>query len=401
MDDLRGRASERRQLTVLFCDVVDLTGLSERRDPEDLREVLLEFQTICSRCIKDAGGTIVNYIGDGIRAGFGYPLTSENEAESAVRAGLLLLRDIQELSERSMATIQEPLRVRIGVHTGVAIIGKGAQGHVHDATEIVGDTPNIAARLQEIGEPNSLVISGETERLVRGKFPLRPLGMRALKGLSRKIEVFQVVGEAIEEDIAHHRRHHNASPLIGRVAELGQLLQAWELAKAGRGQTVEITGEPGIGKSRLALELIDKTDLPDDSIVALTSLSPASEHTALSYHPLAQANHWLSQGRERRDQFRLSARIPRQNASRRRAAFDDLRAARPADISPADPDRPRCAGASPQDPRHRRATADVARACCRGPDSGRGLSLGRSLHHRGRRAHRWSDRQCANPACDH
>jgi class 3 adenylate cyclase len=221
MGDLRGRASERRQLTVLFCDVVDSTGLSERHDPEDLREVLLEFQTICSRCIKDAGGTIVNYIGDGIRAEFGYPQTSENEAASAVRAGLLLLRGIQELNERSTATFQEPLRVRIGVHTGVAVIGKGALGHVHDATEIVGDTPNIAARLQEIGEPNSLVISGETQRLLRGKFPLRMIGMRALKGLSRKIEVFQVVGEAIEEDIAHRRGHHNASPLIGRVAEFG------------------------------------------------------------------------------------------------------------------------------------------------------------------------------------
>ena len=254
-----------------------------------MREVLLEFQTICSRCIKDAGGTIVNYIGDGIRAGFGYPLTSENEAASAVRAGLQLLQDIQELSERSIATIQEPLRVRIGVHTGVAIIGKGAQGHVHDATEIVGDTPNIAARLQEIGEPNSLVISGETERLVRGKFPLRPLGMHALKGLSRKIEVFQVVGAAIEEDVTHHRRHHNASPLIGRVAELGQLLQAWERAKAGRGQTVEITGEPGIGKSRLALELIDKTDLPDASIVALQA---SAQHQNTPLYPITR---WLKQ----------------------------------------------------------------------------------------------------------
>ena len=289
MDDLRGRASERRQLTVLFCDVVDSTGLSERRDPEDLREVLLEFQTICSRCIKDAGGTVINYIGDGIRAEFGYPLTSENEAASAVRAGLQLLQGIQELSERSMATIQEPLRVRIGVHTGVAIIGKGSQGHVHDATEIIGDTPNIAARLQEIAEPNSLVISGETERLVRGKFPLRPLGMRTLKGLSRKIEAFQVVGAAIEEDITHRRRHHNASPLIGRAAELGQLLQAWELAKAGRGQTVEITGEPGIGKSRLVLELIYKTDLPDDSIVALQA---SAQHENTPLYPIIR---WLKQ----------------------------------------------------------------------------------------------------------
>src|SRR6478672_3318062 len=243
MDDLHDRTTERRQVTVLFCDIVDSTGLSERCDIEDLREILLEFQAISSRCIKNAGGIVINYIGDGIRAEFGYPLASENEAESAVRAGLVLLRDVEQLSERSRATIQESLRVRIGVHTGVAVIGKAALGHVHDATEIVGDTPNIAARLQEIGAPNSLVISGETQRLLRGQFPLRPLGMRALKGLSRKIEVFQVLGEAIEEGITHRKRHHDASPLMGRVAELGQLLKAWELAKSGRGHTVEITGE--------------------------------------------------------------------------------------------------------------------------------------------------------------
>jgi class 3 adenylate cyclase/tetratricopeptide (TPR) repeat protein len=283
MDDLHDRTTERRQVTVLFCDIVDSTGLSERCDIEDLREILLEFQTISSRCIKNAGGNVVNYIGDGIRAEFGYPLASENEAESAVHAGLLLLRGIQELSERSTATIQEPLRVRIGLHTGVAVIGKAGLGHVHDATEIVGDTPNIAARLQEIGEPNSLVISGETKRLLRGKFSLRPLGMRALKGLSRKIEVFLVLGEALEDDAAHRARHRNALPMVNRVAEIGQLLQAWELAKTGRGQTVEIAGEPGIGKSRLALELIDKTGLPDDLILAIQA---SAQHQNTPLYPI-------------------------------------------------------------------------------------------------------------------
>src|SRR3954453_10553615 len=144
MDDPHDRPTERRQLTVLFCDVVDSTGLSERCDIEDLREILLEFQAISTQCISNAGGSVVNYIGDGIRAEFGYPLASENEAESAVRAGLVLLQALHELSERAIAEIQEPLRVRIGVHTGVAVIGKARPGHVHDATEIVGDTPNIA-----------------------------------------------------------------------------------------------------------------------------------------------------------------------------------------------------------------------------------------------------------------
>ncbi|KRR02645.1 hypothetical protein CP49_17240 [Bradyrhizobium valentinum] len=286
MDDLHERTTERRQVTVLFCDVVDSTGLSERCDIEDLREILLEFQAISSQCINASGGVVVNYVGDGIRAEFGYPLASENEAESAVRAGLLLLRGIQGLSERSKAMIQEPLRVRIGLHTGVAVIGKAGPGHVHDATEIVGDTPNIAFRLQEIGEPNSLVISGETKRLLRGKFSLRPLGMHALKGLSRKIDVFLVLGEALEDNMAHRARHRNALPLVNRVAEIGQLLEAWELAKTGRGHTVEITGEPGIGKSRLALELIDKTGLPDDSIIAVQA---SAQHQNTPLYPIVRS----------------------------------------------------------------------------------------------------------------
>lgn len=283
MDDLHDRATERRQVTVLFCDVVDSTGLSERCDIEDLREILLEFQAISSRCIKNAGGIVVNYIGDGIRAEFGYPLASEHEAESAVHAGLLLLRAIQELSERATATIQEPLRVRIGLHTGVAVIGKAGPDHVHDATEIVGETPNIAFRLQEQGEPNSLVISGETKRLLRGKFSLRPLGMRTLKGLSRKIEVFLVLEEVVENGVSHCARHRNALPLVNRVAEIGQLLQAWELAKTARGHTVEITGEPGIGKSRLALELINKTGLSDDLILAVQA---SAQHQNTPLYPI-------------------------------------------------------------------------------------------------------------------
>src|SRR6476660_8126198 len=285
MDDLHDRTTERRQVTVLFCDIVDSTGLSERCDIEDLREILLEFQVISSRCINNAGGIVVNYIGDGIRAEFGYPLASENEAESAVHAGLLLLRGIQELSERSTATIQEPLRVRIGLHTGVAVIGKAALGHVHDATEIVGDTPNIAFRLQEIGAPNSLVISGETQRLLKRKFQLRPLGLHSLKGLSRKVEAFQVLGELMEDHAGHHEYLRDALPLVGRSAEIDQLQQAWALAKTGRGHTVEITGEAGIGKSRLAMELISKAELDNASIVVLQA---SAHHQNTPFYPIVR-----------------------------------------------------------------------------------------------------------------
>src|SRR5262245_9895982 len=281
MDDLRG--SERRQLTVLFCDIVDSTGLSERCDPEDLRDILLEFQAISTRCINDAGGNVINYIGDGIRSEFGYPLASENEAENAVRTGLLLLRAVEQLSERAIATIKEPLRVRIGVHTGLAVIGTAAPGHVHRATELVGDTPNIAFRLLEAGGPNSLVISEETRRLLRGKFELQSLGLRTLKGLSRKMPAFQVLAERTAGDSERGEPHRNASPLVGRRAEIDQLLRVWEPVKAGRGHAVEISGEPGIGKSRLALELINKLGLRDDSIVVLQA---SAQHQNTPLYPI-------------------------------------------------------------------------------------------------------------------
>src|SRR5262245_19012165 len=283
MDDLRGKTSERRQLSVLFCDIVDSTGLSERSDPEDLREILLEFQAISTRCIKDAGGNVINYIGDGIRSGFGYHLASENEAENAVRAGLLLLRAVEQLSERSVATIKEPLRVRIGVHTGFAVIGAAAPGHVHHATEIEGDTPNIAFRLLEAGGPNSLVISEETRRLLRGKFQLQPLGLRSFKGLSRKMPAFQVLSERSAGDIERGEAHRNALPLVGRRAEIDQLLRVWESVKDGRGHVVEITGEAGIGKSRLAQELIDKIGLREDSIVTLHA---SAQHHNTPLYPI-------------------------------------------------------------------------------------------------------------------
>ena len=399
MDNLRG--SERRQLTVLFCDVVDSTGLSERCDPEDLRDILLEFQAISSRCIKDAGGNVVNYIGDGIRAEFGYPLASENEAEAAVRAGLALLAAIEELGKRSVAAICEPLRVRVGVHSGLAVIGKAGPGHVHHATEIVGDTPNIAFRLQEMGGDNSLVISDETRRLLRSDFPMRPLGSRPLKGLSRRIEAFQVVGAPADDDTAGGVRRRNAAPLVGRAAEIEQLLQEWELAKSGRGRTVEITGEPGIGKSRLAFELIGKTGLHDDSILVLQA---SAQHQNTPLYPIIR---------------RLEQRIGiRKNESLEANAvhLQDFVAAMPSADEQQYPviarllslpisrlgGRPNCsrrAGSAPEDPRPRCANADAQspRRCPADPDGG--LPLGRSIDRGDSRAHCRADRASTNPAC--
>ena len=312
------------------------------------------------------------------------------------------MRGIQELSERSTATIQEPLRVRIGLHTGVAVIGKAGRDHVHDATEIVGETPNIAFRLQEQGEPNSLVISGETKRLLRGKFPLRPLGMRALKGLSRKIEVFLVLGEALEDDAAHRARHRNALPMVNRVAEIGQLQQAWELAKTGRGQTVEIAGEPGIGKSRLALELIDKTGLPDDLILAIQA---SAQHQNTPLYPIIRTLEQRIGIRKDEGAEANSARLREFLATT--SAGDEEQymligqmLGLPT-VRHTERDGSRRAGAASEDARCGCAAVDVARPRRREPDIGRGFSLDRSIDDRDRRARRWTDRQRADSPCDH
>ncbi len=286
MDELQGRASERRQITVLFCDIVDSTGLSERCDAEDLREILLDFQTISTRCIKDAGGNVINYIGDGIRSEFGYPLNSENEAEHAVRAGLSILTGIDQLGRRAVATLGEPLRVRIGIHTGVAVIGKAALGHVHDATEIVGDTPNIAFRLQEIGKPSSVVISTETRRLLKDRYELRPLGLHALKGLSRKVHAYEVLGELAQARLSPRGERRNPAPIVGRGAEVEQLLEAWRRVQAGCGAAIELVGEAGIGKSRLAAELIEQGGLRPDEVLALQA---SAQHQNTPFYPIVTA----------------------------------------------------------------------------------------------------------------
>lgn len=277
-----GAAGERRQLTVLFVDITDSTGLSERCDPEDLREVLLGFQALCATCVDGYGGRVVNYIGDGIRAQFGFPIRSENEAESAARAGLAILRAMEGLNASAAVELGEPVRLRIGIHTGWAVIGSGGSGHVHNATEIVGDTPNIAARLQEIGTPDSITVSDATRRLLRGKFRVRALGNRLLKGLSRQIRCFQLLGEGNEDIVSRLANPISGVPLVNRVAELQALAGAWTRVQAGEGQAVEISGEAGIGKSRLVAELIGRSA----KAMPLYALQASADHQNVPFYPV-------------------------------------------------------------------------------------------------------------------
>lgn len=275
-----GAASERRQLTVLFCDITDSTGLSDRCDAEDLREVLLRFQALCATCVEQHGGKVVNYIGDGIRAQFGYPTRSENEAENAARAGLAILRGMEGLNASAAAELGEAVRLRIGIHTGWAVIGSGGSGHVHGFTEIVGDTPNIAARLQEIGEPNSIVVSDATRRLLRDKFRVRALGNHLLKGLSREIRCFQLMGEGNDDIVS--RLALPITEMVGRDTELEVLGAVWARVQAGEGQAVEVSGEAGIGKSRLVAEFIRRAA----GAAPLYALQASADHQNVPFYPV-------------------------------------------------------------------------------------------------------------------
>ena len=230
---------------------------------------------------------MVNYIGDGIRAEFGYPLASENEAESGrSRRPGVAARHRAARASAAIATIQEPLRVRIGVHTGVAVIGKAGLGHVHDATEIVGDTPNIAFRLQEIGEPNSLVISGETRAAADGQIPAATArDAHTQRTVAARLRPSRSSARRAEDDIAHRDATAMPRPWSAGPPKSTSCCKQWELAKTGRGHTVEITGEPGIGKSRLALELIDKTGLREESIVALQASAQHQNTPLYPDHP--------------------------------------------------------------------------------------------------------------------
>ena len=242
---------ERRLLTILFCDLVDSSRLAGRLDPEDLREVLTSYQRRATEIVETFGGMVARYQGDGILAYFGYPAASEDDAERAVNAALELSRRINDGSG-----VEEVLRVRVGVATGIVVVGDLMRSGAADNPSIVGETPNLAARLQAVAEPDTVLISAGTQRLTRGLFDYRRLELSEVKGYPTPLEAFQVLGSS--EVANRFAALRSTLPLVGRDAELARLLDLWEKAKAGAGAVAFVRGEPGIGKSRLALELLQR-----------------------------------------------------------------------------------------------------------------------------------------------
>jgi len=252
--------AERRQLTVLFCDLVGSTELSRRLDPEDMRDVLRSYQNAVGREVTRFNGHIAKFMGDGILAYFGWPAAYEDQAERAVRAAIAIVPAIRRLALPQAAELD----VRLGIASGQVVVGDLLGEGIAQEAAVTGDAPNLAARLQEIAAPGKIVICDTTRRLIGRAFVLTDLGSRQLKGYADGTSVWRVVGEREFDsrfDVAQGRLE--ASPMVGRTHELGLLLDRWERVKAGEGQVVLISGEAGIGKSRLVQAFREK--IADDS----------------------------------------------------------------------------------------------------------------------------------------
>ena len=249
---------ERRQLTVMFCDVVDSTTIAERLDPEDLRDVLRAYQTSCAAVIARHGGCLAKYLGDGVLAYFGYPLAHEDDGARAARAALEIVREMGVLRARVAREHDLDLAVRVALHTGVVVTGEMGGGDHRDPLAIVGEAPNVAARLQSIAAPNEIVASAATFELIQGLFDCDALGNRALKGVRDHVWVYRIRGETGARSRLETVEPARLTALVGRAQEIALLDACWEQVRAGRGRVVSVSGEAGIGKSRLVRVLADR-----------------------------------------------------------------------------------------------------------------------------------------------
>src|SRR6516164_5178346 len=242
--------AERRQLTVLFCDLVDSTVLAGQLDPEDLREVVRAYQQVCTDVIQRYDGHIAQLLGDGLLIYFGYPQAHEDDAQRAVRTGLGMLAALGDLNQELQHAKGIQLAIRVGVQTGLVVGGEmGGAGRQEQLA--LGEVPNIASRIEGLAEANTVAISDATSRLVQGYFACQALGAQTLRGVAEPVHLYRVLQESEARgrlDVAVTR---GLTPLVGRESEVALLLERWQQAKSGQGQVVLLTGDAGIGKSRL------------------------------------------------------------------------------------------------------------------------------------------------------
>jgi class 3 adenylate cyclase/tetratricopeptide (TPR) repeat protein len=247
-------AAERRQLTVMFCDLVGSTAMSARLDPEDMREVIRAYQDACSGAVARYDGFVAKFMGDGVLAYFGFPRAHEDDAERAVRAGLDIVSGAPKLETPAKAA----LRVRIGIATGIVVVGDVVGRGSAQEQAVVGDTPNLAARLQALAEPGSVLVAEATRRLLGGTFELTPLGPQALKGFDAPVAAWAVIREAENVSRFEASRSAGMTPFVGREHEVSLLLDRWREATGGEGQVALLSGEADIGKSRILEALSER-----------------------------------------------------------------------------------------------------------------------------------------------
>src|SRR5271169_2206184 len=246
--------AERRQLTVMFCDLVGSTAMSARLDPEDVHGIIGAYHQCCASLIELGGGFVAKYMGDGVLAYFGYPQAHEHDAERAVQAGLAIV----EAAPKLVTGASSPLHVRIGIATGLVVVGDLVGSGEAQERGVVGDAPNLAARVQAIAEPDMVVIAEGTRRLLGNLFELEDLGAKVLKGISRPMRAWVALRPSSAESRFEALHATGLTALVGREEEFDLLLRRWSTAKTGDGQVVLLSGEAGIGKSRLTAALLER-----------------------------------------------------------------------------------------------------------------------------------------------
>ena len=269
--------AERRQVTVMFSDLVGSTALSARMDPEDLREVISAYQKCVAKTVGRFGGFVAKYMGDGVLVYFGYPHAHEDDAERAVRAGLEIVAAVTAL--RSSV----PVQTRIGIATGLVVVGDLIGSGEAQERGIVGETPNLAARLQGIAEPNMVVIAEGTRKLLGNLFELQDLGAKDLKGIAGPVRAFAALQASSAEGRFEALHGTGLTDLVGREEELELLLRRWSRAKNGEGQVVLLSGEAGIGKSRLTAALLER--LASEPHTRLRYFC-SPQHTDSAFYPI-------------------------------------------------------------------------------------------------------------------